>query len=75
MKAAFLLPFQGDRADAPVFVVGYANAVFGYIPTRQAYAEGGYEVDTAHFFYNGFRPKIGSLEMLAERAAELVAQC
>src|SRR5688500_16173449 len=58
--------------DDRLFVVGYANAAFGYIPTREAYAEGGYEVDTAHFFYNSFRPQAGALEMLCERAAELV---
>jgi hypothetical protein len=55
-----------------LFVVGYANAAFGYIPTREAYAEGGYEVDTAHYFYNSFRPAPGGLELLAEAAAELV---
>jgi Neutral/alkaline non-lysosomal ceramidase, N-terminal len=55
-----------------LFTVAYANAAFGYIPTREAYAEGGYEVDTAHFFYNSFRPKPGGLEFLAERAIELV---
>jgi hypothetical protein len=58
--------------DDRLFVVGYANAAFGYIPTREAYAEGGYEVDTAHFFYNSFRPQAGALEMLCEHAAELV---
>jgi hypothetical protein len=58
--------------DDRLVVVGYANAAFGYIPTREAYPEGGYEVDTAHFFYNSFRPQSGSLEMLCERAAELV---
>jgi hypothetical protein len=55
-----------------LFVIGYANVGFGYIPTREAYAEGGYEVDTAHFFYNSFRPAPGGLELLAERAAKLV---
>jgi hypothetical protein len=55
-----------------LFVVAYANAAFGYIPTREAYAEGGYEVETAHFFYNSFRPGAGGLELLAERAIELV---
>lgn len=58
--------------DARVFAVGYANAAFGYLPTREAYAEGGYEVDTAHFFYNSFRPQPGALELLHDRAAELV---
>jgi hypothetical protein len=61
-----------QRVSKPLFVVGYANAVFGYIPTREAYEEGGYEVDQAHFFYNSFRPKAGSLEMLVDRAADLI---
>jgi len=55
-----------------LFVVGYANNAYGYIPTREAYAEGGYEVETAHYFYNSFRPKPGGLELLCERAADLV---
>src|SRR5204862_4772387 len=39
------------QATTPdLFTVAYANAAFGYIPTREAYAEGGYEVETAHFF-------------------------
>jgi hypothetical protein len=59
-------------SDDNLFVVGYANAGYGYIPTREAYAEGGYEVDTAHFFYNSFRPQPGSLELLCDRAAALV---
>ena len=29
------------------FIVGYCNDLIGYIPTRAAYAEGGYEVETA----------------------------
>jgi hypothetical protein len=61
-----------ERIKKPLFVVGYANAVFGYIPTKEAYEEGGYEVDQAHFFYNSFRPRKGGLEMLAERAIALI---
>jgi hypothetical protein len=61
-----------QKTDRKLFVVGYANAAFGYIPSREAYAEGGYEVDQAHFFYNSFRPKEGGLELLADRAAELL---
>jgi len=53
------------------FIIGYANGDIGYLPTRAAYAEGGYEVDVAHFFYGGFRPGKGSLEILAREAANL----
>jgi hypothetical protein len=61
-----------QRTNEKSFVVGYANSAFGYIPTREAYPEGGYEVETAHFFYNSFRPAPGGLEMLVDRAVELV---
>src|SRR5205823_5386708 len=61
-----------ERITKPLFVVSYANAAFGYIATRHAYEEGGYEVDQAHFFYNSFRAKPGGLEMLADRATTLL---
>ncbi|HEX8522729.1 MAG TPA: hypothetical protein VF669_10770 [Tepidisphaeraceae bacterium] len=61
-----------QRTGKDLFVVAYANAAFGYVPTRQAYAEGGYEVDQAHFFYGSFRPRIGGLEMLVNHAAEII---
>lgn len=57
-----------------VCTVGYANGVIGYIPTAAAYAEGGYEVENAMFIYNVFRPRSGGLEMLAERASDLISR-
>jgi len=61
------------HSDRSIYLVGYANGDLGYLPTRAAYAEGGYEVDVAHLFYGGFRPKAGALELLAAAAADLVA--
>ncbi len=57
-----------------VYVVGYANGDMGYLPTQSAYAEGGYEVEVAHLFYGGFRPKAGGLELLAREAKTLLQQ-
>jgi hypothetical protein len=57
-----------------VYVVGYANGDMGYLPTQAAYAEGGYEVEVAHLFYGGFRPKAGGLELLAREAKALLRQ-
>jgi len=57
-----------------IYLIGYANGDLGYLPTRAAYAEGGYEVEVAHLFYGGFRPKPGALESLAAAATELVAE-
>ena len=41
------LAIQATPYFAQTFVAGYCNDLIGYIPTRAAYAEGGYEVDTA----------------------------
>lgn len=61
-----------QRSDKKIYLIGYANGDLGYLPTRAAYAEGGYEVDVAHMFYGGFRPKAGGLELLAGEAADMV---
>ena len=50
------------------FIVGYANRVVGYIPTRQAFAEGGYEVDSAHRWY-GFPAFTAEVQEIVESAA------
>jgi hypothetical protein len=60
------------RTTQNLFVIAYANSAFGYIAPRDAYLEGGYEVETAHFFYNSFRPQIGGLELFADRAVALI---
>jgi hypothetical protein len=57
-----------------VYVIGYANGDMGYLPTQAAYAEGGYEVEVAHLFYGGLRPKAGGLELLAREAKALLQQ-
>jgi Neutral/alkaline non-lysosomal ceramidase, N-terminal len=55
-----------------ICLIGYANGDIGYVPTRAAYAEGGYEVEEAHMFYGGFRLLPGGLERLAAAATDLV---
>ncbi|HWQ93121.1 MAG TPA: hypothetical protein VN673_15710 [Clostridia bacterium] len=55
-----------------LYIIAYANGDTGYLPTATAYIEGGYEVDVAHMFYGGFRPRRGSLELLAEEAKLLL---
>ena len=61
-----------ERIAKPLYVIGYANTAFGYIASKEAYTEPGYEVDDAHIFYNSFRAKAGGLELLADRATVLV---
>lgn len=63
-----------QRTGRRVCTVGYANGLIGYLPTSNAYDEGGYEVEQAHLFYNSLRVRQGGLEALAEEAAELVEE-
>lgn len=51
---------------ARIFVAGYCNDLIGYIPTRAAYSEGGYEVDTA-------RISAGSGETMVDTALSALA--
>jgi hypothetical protein len=62
-------------SNGKLSLIGYANGDMGYLSPRAAYAEGGYEVETAHLFYGGFRFKPGSLEMLFEGAKAILQQC
>lgn len=57
-----------------IYVAGYTNGGFGYVAHSAAYDEGGYEVDSAHFFYNTFRPRRGAMEHLCQQAAEIATR-
>lgn len=65
-----------EVASGQALVVGYANADIGYIPTRQAYALGGYEIEAA-FKYYGYpaplAPEAG--ELLLQTAARMIQRC
>ncbi|UCH34736.1 MAG: neutral/alkaline non-lysosomal ceramidase N-terminal domain-containing protein [Armatimonadota bacterium] len=50
------------------FIIGYANRIVGYIPTQKAFAEGGYEVDSAHRWY-GFLAFTPEVQGIVERTA------
>jgi hypothetical protein len=63
-----------SAAGGAVYTVGYANGLLGYLPTAAAYDEGGYEVETAHYFYNSFRMRRGGFELVAQHAATLARE-
>jgi hypothetical protein len=56
------------------YVVGYANGDLGYLPYREIYGEGGYEVDLAYKFYANFLIAPGAYEMLRDRVVELLPE-
>ena len=60
------LAIKANPHFAQTFVAGYCNDLIGYLPTRAAYPEGGYEVDTA-------RIAPGSGEMIVDAALSTLA--
>lgn len=60
------LAVRRSRRDMHVFIVGYANGAWGYLPNRDAFDQGGYEVQTSIFDEN-----MG--EALVRGASELVS--
>ena len=40
---------KADTHSPVPFIVGYCNGSLGYLPTRQAHSEGGYEPNATHF--------------------------
>ena len=54
-----------SRIETPFIIVSCANGLEGYLPAQEEYDKGGYEVETALFFYNTLMPEPGSLEILA----------
>ena len=57
------------------FIAGYTNGCNSYLPVRNAYASGGYEVETAALFYglpSGFAA--GSAEIVTEAIMKLLVK-
>jgi neutral ceramidase len=71
--AATALGIRG-RCDGPLMLAGFCEDNPGYVPPREEYAHGGYEVEEAHRFYGmpaTFAP--GAAETLADAAVSLAA--
>ncbi len=60
--------------DAEVMPVGYANGNIGYIPTAEAYKEGGYEVDGAIRYYAVKMIGPGTEQVIMETMGRLLSQ-
>lgn len=61
-----------SEIDIPLMVISCANGLEGYLPDSKEHMLGGYEIETAIFFYNSFLPEAGSLELLVRESLELV---
>jgi hypothetical protein len=67
------LKIKGASPATTTFVAGYTNGCNSYLPVESAYAEGGYEVETAPLFYGLPAPFVpGSAEQITQAILELL---
>lgn len=62
------------ESKAPVLFAAYGAGCVGYLPTRDEYALGGYEVDSAHRYYGARRPSPENAGRLLRGLAGLAAR-
>jgi hypothetical protein len=72
----YSLRLKTELAGAPVWVAGYTNDVFGYVPSERVLQEGGYEARGAILYYGTTRtPFTPSIEKrIVGKVHELVGQ-
>jgi nucleotide-binding universal stress UspA family protein len=71
----FSLRLKKEITGTPLWVVGYSNDVFGYVPSLRVLKEGGYEGGDSLLFrpYPGpFAPEVEELIVHGEAATEIV---
>jgi neutral ceramidase len=70
--AEYALNIAASSPATPTVVTAYTNGNVGYVPTAQAFTEGGYEVDAAYRFYSPtmLRPECESL--ILQTAQQLI---
>jgi neutral ceramidase len=72
----YSLRLKAELAGSPVWVAGYTNDVFGYVPSERVLKEGGYEARGAILYYGTMpTPFLPSVEkLIVEKVHELVRQ-
>jgi neutral ceramidase len=72
----YSLRLKAELAGAPVWVAGYTNDLFGYVPSARILEEGGYEARGAVLYYGTvatpFQPSVENL--IVDKVHELVRQ-
>ncbi len=72
----YSLRLKSELPGAPVWVAGYCNDVFGYVPSKRVLEEGGYEARGAVLYYGTtmtpFTPSVEKL--IVDKVHELVRQ-
>jgi sugar phosphate isomerase/epimerase len=71
----YSLRLKAELTGAPVWVAGYSNDVFGYVPTETILQEGGYEAVVSAMYYGLPAPFARSVEkLIVDKVHELVGK-
>lgn len=71
----YSLRLKAELAGPPVWVAGYSNDVFGYVPTARILEEGGYEAVVSAMYYGLPAPFAPSVEkLIVAKVHELVGK-
>ena len=62
----------GSGLNASTYTIGCTNGMIGYLPTKEAYDEGAYEVLWSTLFYNMPRIRKGGFESVADHVRRLL---
>jgi len=71
----YSLRLKRESPDSPLWVAGYCNDIFAYVPSMRILTEGGYEADFSIMYYGlptRFAPAVE--DTLMKKVAELVAR-
>jgi hypothetical protein len=68
----YVLRLRREYSDRPLWVAGYSNDVFGYVPSSRVLAEGGYEGGGAMIYYGRPGPFAPPVEELIHDAVQRI---
>ena len=72
----YALRLRQEFADRRLWIAGYSNEVFAYVPTERVLAEGGFEAATAQIYYGWPSPFAAGIEdRIVNLVKALVARC
>ncbi|MHC4401473.1 MAG: neutral/alkaline non-lysosomal ceramidase N-terminal domain-containing protein [Planctomycetota bacterium] len=72
----YALRLRGEFTDEPIWIAGYANEVFAYVPSERVLAEGGYEGGGAMVYFGWHGPfKPGVEDRVVGLVRKLMTRC
>lgn len=72
MFVDYQLTMDRESPFSRTFTLGYTNGCIGYVPTEDAYPEGGYEIDTAFRYYGTLMITSDCERMVKETTFEML---